>query len=185
MKATTKCESAVPMPKLIAALLLAFLSIGIPNSGRADRAIKVSPAAGLSLGDGNYWALVIGIDNYAAVNKLQTAVRDAQEVGEVLIKRYGFRRENVIRLVNERATRTNIEDALYQLGRQAGITDSVLIYYAGHGQYDSSGRLGWWVPVEGEPDHPGTFISNAAIRDYIRGMKARHVFLVSDSCFSG
>ena len=170
---------------LISAFLTLLLTISIPSSVSADRGINVSPSDPLSLNDGTYWALVIGINDYVAANRLATAVKDAEEVAEVLIKKYGFSREHVIQLINDRATRTNIEDALYQVGRRAGVADSVIIYYAGHGQYDDDGRLGWWVPVDGEPEHPGTFITNAAIRDYIRGMKARHVLLVSDSCFSG
>jgi formylglycine-generating enzyme required for sulfatase activity len=41
------------------------------------------------------------------------------------------------------------------------------------------------VPVEGKAQSPGTFISNARIRDEIAKMKAKHVYLVADSCFSG
>ena len=63
--------------------------------------------------------------------------------------------------------------------------DSVFIYYAGHGQYDTSGRLGWWVPTEANPKNPGTFITNVTILDYVKGMQAKHVYLVADSCFSG
>ena len=134
---------------------------------------------------GNYWALVIGIDKYKEAPPLDSAVKDATGVRDVLVERYGFKRERVIELLNEQATRTRIEDALYRLGQEAGPEDSILIYYAGHGQYDKEGRLGWWVPVEGQPQSPGTFINNAAIRDYIDGMKAKHVYLVADSCFSG
>ena len=52
-------------------------------------------------------------------------------------------------------------------------------------QYDASGRLGWWVPTEANPKNPGTFITNVTILDYVKGMQAKHVYLVADSCFSG
>lgn len=134
---------------------------------------------------GQYWALIIGIDHYQHAPPLETAARDAQGVMDVLIDRYGFQKERVTLLLNERATRTNIEDALFRLSREAKSEDSVLIYYAGHGQYGDNQRLGWWVPVEGQPDRPGTFIMNSTIRDYMAGMQARHAYLVADSCFSG
>jgi hypothetical protein len=101
------------------------------------------------------------------------------------VTRYGFTLDKITLLINEQATRTNIEHELYNLGQLAKANDSVFIYYAGHGQYDEEGRLGWWVPVEADPKNPGTFITNSSIRDYIDGMKARHVYLVADSCFSG
>jgi len=134
---------------------------------------------------GEYWALIIGINTYKNVPPLDTAVKDATGVRNVLVERYGFRPDHMTELLNERATRTNIEDALFKLGRQAEAQDSVFIYYAGHGQYDEDGRLGWWVPVEAQPQKPGTFITNASIRDYVESMKAKHVYLVADSCFSG
>jgi flagellar motility protein MotE (MotC chaperone) len=135
--------------------------------------------------NGDYWALLIGVDDYQIAPKLETAVKDVTGLRDVLVTRYGFSLDKTIMLINSQATRTNIEHELYKLGQLAKTDDSVLIYYAGHGQYDEEGRLGWWVPVEGQPQNPGTFITNASIRDYIEGMKARHVYLVADSCFSG
>ena len=135
--------------------------------------------------DGDYWALLVGIDDYQNAPKLETAVKDVTGIRDVLVTRYGFSLEKITMLINGRATRTNIEHQLYNFSQLVKPEDSILIYYAGHGQYDEEGRLGWWVPVEGEPKNPGTFITNASIRDYIEGMKARHVYLVADSCFSG
>jgi len=135
--------------------------------------------------EGDYWALLVGIDDYQNAPKLETAVKDVTGVRDVLVTRYGFSLEKITMLMNSSATRTNIEHELYNLSQLTKPDDSILIYYAGHGQYDEDGRLGWWVPVEGDPKNPGTFITNASIRDYIEGMKARHVYLVADSCFSG
>lgn len=134
---------------------------------------------------GEYWALIIGINEYAHAPRLNSAVKDALGIRDVLIERYGFKRERTIELLDERATRTNIEQELYRLGQSVARDDSVFVYYAGHGQYDEEGNLGWWIPIEGQPANPGTFITNASIRDYVKGMKARHVYLVADSCFSG
>ncbi len=151
-----------------------------------QRSVTIVPATAGSVPIvGDYWALVIGIDQYKHAPKLESAVRDAKGIRDVLIARYGFQKEHIVELYDAQATGPKIQNALYRLGRDVGKDDSVLIYYAGHGQYEEDGKLGWWVPVEGEPKEPGTFITNASIRDYINGMKARHVYLVADSCFSG
>lgn len=134
---------------------------------------------------GEYWALIIGIDKYQHAPKLESAVKDAKGVRDVLRERYGFQKDRIIELFNEQATGPKIQNALYQLGRQAGKDDSVFIYYAGHGQYDEDGRLGWWVPVEAAPKDPGTFIMDSSVLSFVKGMKAKHVYLVADSCFSG
>lgn len=153
----------------------------------ATRDLTAMPkvAAGSIPMGGDYWALIVGIDNYKYVPPLETATRDATAVRDVLVERYGFRTDHVTVLLNEQATREGIEEALYRLGKQAGPTDSVFIYYAGHGQVDLESQRGFWVPVEGKAQSPSTFISNALIRDEIAAMKAKHVYLVADSCFSG
>ena len=61
----------------------------------------------------------------------------------------------------------------------------MLIYYAGHGQYSDDNQLAWWVPVDGNIDEPGSWILDAAIRNYVAVMRARHVYVIADSCFSG
>ena len=154
---------------------------------KSKRGVSVMPSvqAGSLPITGEYWALIVGIDQYQYVPKLQSAVRDAQAVREVLVQRYGFAHDHVVEIINGQATREGIENAFYQLRKKAGKDDSVFIYYAGHGQIDQEDQIGYWVPVEGKAQSPGTFISNARIRDEIARMKARHVYLVADSCFSG
>ena len=167
--------------------VLLVSSDGTAPAAESSRDLTVTPkvAGGTVPAGGNYWALLIGIDDYPNAPKLETAVKDVTGVRQVLAQRYGFTMDHIIMLINAQATRTNITHELYKLGQLAKADDSVFIYYAGHGQYDKETRLGWWVPVEGEPQNPGTFITNGEIRDYIEGMKARHVYLVADSCFSG
>jgi len=133
------------------------------------------PAGGPATGE--YWALIIGIDNYQHGLPLQTAVRDAMEVRDDLAQRYGVRRERLIELFNEQATRQNIAYALFRLSGEAKSDDIVLIYFAGHAQYDKDGRLEWWLPVEGTPLAPETLLTDAAIRQELQGMKAKQVHL--------
>jgi hypothetical protein len=176
---------------VVMAMVAWFGIVGGPVLGEQtqqdQRGITVLPrvAPGSVPIAGEYRALIIGIDKYKHVPPLATAVKDAVAVRDVLIGRYGFRRDRIMELLNEQATRTSIEDALFKLGQEAGAEDSVLIYYAGHGQTDTEKLRGWWVPVEGKEKSPGTFITNASIRDAIAAMKAKHVYLVADSCFSG
>ena len=173
------------MPWLLALLL--WLSIGLLPAKAADRSIGVAPGGhpGSVPITGEYWGVLIGIDEYAHAPNLESAVKDVQAVRTVLEARYGFHPARIKQLLNAQATRKNIENTLYALSREAGSEDSVFIYYAGHGQYDQARDHGWWVPTDGEPRQAGTLITNATILRYIKGMQARHVYLVADSCFSG
>jgi len=175
---------------IVGALCLAFVSglAGPAVAGKEksrDLAVTSKVAPNSVAITGQYWALIIGIDQYQHAPKLESAVKDATGIRDVLTARYGFQKDRIIELFNEQATGSNIQQALYQLGRQAGTDDSVFIYYAGHGQYDEDGKLGWWVPVEAQPKNPGTFIMDSSVLSFVKGMKAKHVYLVADSCFSG
>ena len=84
-------------------------------------------------------------------------------------------------LLNGEAARSRIEGTFVKLAREAAATDSVLVYYAGHGQNSDDNQLAWWVPVEGNLDEPGAWILDAAIRNYVAAMRARHVYIIADS----
>lgn len=138
---------------------------------------------------GNYWAVLIGIDEYTddRIADLESPVKDVTDVGEVLQTRYGFASTRIKLLLNAAATRSNILNTFHTLQMQTKEPDSVFIYYAGHGQYQKLDRVehGWWVPANAKSKDFSTFITNEDVLKYIKGMKARHVYLVADSCFSG
>lgn len=175
-------------PQAVFTLLLGlWLSGGLLWAEAGDRSIGVAPGGqpdNVPI-TGEYWAVLIGIDEYTYAPNLESAVKDVQAVRAVLESRYGFHPSRIKQLLNAQATRKNIENTLYALSREAGPEDSVFIYYAGHGQYDQARDHGWWVPTDGEPRQAGTLITNATILRYIKGMQAKHVYLVADSCFSG
>ncbi len=56
---------------------------------------------------GNYWALVIGINEYLHWPGLHTARKDAEELARILVDRYRFGQERVKLLVDSQATRAN------------------------------------------------------------------------------
>ena len=61
----------------------------------------------------------------------------------------------------------------------------MLIYYAGHGSLDVGSDEGYWLPVDAETDNPVNWISNNNITGQLRAMRAKHVMVVADSCYSG
>lgn len=134
---------------------------------------------------GNYRALIIGINDYQddVIPDLKTAVNDATELSRVLKSSFGFR--DVILLTDAQATTSNITQSLRDLVNQTKKDDSVLIYYAGHGELEKITGSGYWVPHNAKGGDVSTYMDNSIIQKYIKAIPARHVFLVSDSCFSG
>ena len=155
--------------------LTVLLTAPVAPTEIQNLALPSQPAGGPATGE--YWALIIGIDNYHHGLPLQTAVKDAMEVRDDLAQRYGVRPERLIELFNEQATLQNIAYALFRLSSEAKSDDIVLIYFAGHAQYDKDGRMQWWLPVEGAPMEPETLLTDAAIRQELQGMKAKQVHL--------
>ncbi len=136
---------------------------------------------------GEQWVLAIGIDSYLSWPRLKTATNDAKALKSVLLERYYVDPSHVIELYDENATRKNILGTLRDLSRKVKPEDSLLIFYAGHGHVDSITKKGSWIPVESGTDDPSAWISNQDVKDYLNidAIKAKHVLLVSDSCFSG
>lgn len=129
---------------------------------------------------GSYYALVIGNNRYQKLPSLETAINDAQAVANVLRTRYGFRT-----MVLTNATRNDILRALNNYREALKDDESLLIYYAGHGEIDERNLRGYWLPVDADRDDTTEWISDQMITDQISLMDARHVLVVADSCYSG
>jgi hypothetical protein len=123
---------------------------------------------------------VIGNDHYGELPDLESAVNDADAVSRVLEKRYGF---EVTTLRD--ATRYEILSAMNTLTAKLTRKDNLLIYYAGHGELDRVNQVGHWLPVDAERDNPANWLSTRSLTDQLNRMKARHVLVVADSCYSG
>ena len=179
---TTEAEAAYrsaaardPSPALDKKIALAA-GAGRPAPVPTDDALPAVDAASL----GRYHALVIGNDAYEHLERLDTAVNDARAVGELLANQYGF---EVTPLLN--ATRAQIVDVLDEYRNRLRANDNLLIYYAGHGSLDAEADKGYWLPVDAQPHRRTQWVSNDTVRDTLRALKAKHVLVVADSCFSG
>jgi len=181
------CKSLSLLTSIFVKVFVSFMLILnlFPAANASDRGIglvdKKQEISQIPLG--NFYAVLIGIDDYDYWPRLSTAVKDINAIEDVLRTRYGFADNRIKRLTNRDATREGILESLEWLINNAGENDNVLIYYAGHGELDKVS--GYWVPIEAKQDKKGAYISNSTIRDYISAMKAKHVYLVADSCFSG
>lgn len=167
---------------ILCSLLLSPLFTFANDRGVAIKA-KLEQDSGKKIGA--YRALIIGINDYQdeKIPDLRTAVRDAKGINRVLKKSYGF--ADITLLLDQEANESRIVKELRRLATQTAKDDSVLIYYAGHGDLDDITGSGWWIPYNATAQDPSTYIDNSLIQKYIKAIPARHLFLISDSCFSG
>ncbi len=165
---------------LLAALVVPFLFHAQQTRG-VELVKKANPTAKSAI-QGQFRALLIGNNEYQAKKwpSLKTPVKDVEAIAQVLSQRYGFSKKNMVVKIN--ATRRDILAGFNQLRKESGPKDNVLVYYAGHGEYDDTGQ-GWWIPVDGQDNTD--YVSNDDILGRLRAINAAHKLLISDSCFSG
>ncbi len=154
----------------------------VPNQSRASPKEEVSNFGRIaqSINFGRFYALVIGNNEYSHFPTLQTAVSDSKRIAEILEEKYGYD----VRLINN-ADRYTILSALNEIKGKMSEKDNLLVYYAGHGERDVQSLQGYWLPVDAELENTANWIPNSAISALFNTMKAKHILVIADSCYSG
>ena len=138
---------------------------------------------------GNYWALVIGVSDYPhpSMKDLDFSIPDAEEIAEVLTQNYVFDPNQVKLLINPTRAQLISAFSAYTASGKNALTekDNLLVYYAGHGYWDGSYEEGYWLPSDSESASRANWVSNSDIQKVFKAMKAKHILLLSDACFSG
>lgn len=155
-----------------------------PASALAPSGLTIIPSVStpdkMGISFGRYYLLAIGIDDYESLPVLKTAIADARAVARLLSSAYGFETELLLN-----ATRADMIKAFSRYRDKVGPRDNLLIYYAGHGWNDEEAGIGYWLPVDASSDDETNWVSNSKITSILRAMQAKHVMVVSDSCYSG
>jgi hypothetical protein len=142
----------------------------------------------------NIWAVVIGIDRYPHVRQLKYAVNDANLFYEYLVTRNRIPAKNVVLLLNQDATLTNIKSALgTDLKNMAGRDDMVLIYFAGHGvterdaqSPDGDGLEKYLLPFDADlKDLYATALPMGELSRIFNRIRSERLIFIADACYSG
>jgi tetratricopeptide (TPR) repeat protein len=131
------------------------------------------------------YALLIATDDYDSWPKLGNPVGDAEAVKSVLEKSYGFTVELL-----ENPRQQEIYEALQRYQKkdyQPG--DQLLIFMAGHGDFDDDAKEGFVVAKDsklpGADPTRNSFVPHSRLRSYIDNIPVNHVLLIMDVCFGG
>lgn len=142
----------------------------------------------------NIWAVIIGIDKYPKVRQLKYAVNDARIFYDHLVKYNRIPAENVILLLDQAATLTNIRSALGTgLKSKAGKEDMALIYFAGHGAAerdtqspDGDGLEKYLLPVDADlKDLYATALPMGELSRIFNRIRSERLIYIADACYSG
>lgn len=127
-------------------------------------------------------ALVIGLNGYddRRIPQLINAAPDAAAVGQTLTSQLGY---EVLRLNDP--TKAEIFKALNALASRVRPEDSLIVYFAGHGELVERTGMGYWIPRDARADDPRTWISNNDINRVLTVARSQQIAVLADSCYSG
>jgi C-terminal peptidase prc len=136
----------------------------------------------------NNYAIVIGIEQYRQnLPKADFAVHDAEVITEYLAKTLGFPEENIITLLNDRATKSDFEKYFEKwLGNNVEKNSTIFVYYSGHGAPNPKTGDAYLVPYDGDPvfiDETG--YSLRRLLKALSKLEVKKIIVALDSCFSG
>ena len=140
----------------------------------------------IDIGFGKYHALIIGVSEYdddSVVDLSGEPTKDAQALADVLTSMYGFDKANV--KVLKDATRREILRSFIDLRKKVTKNDNLLIFYAGHGNYDKLSERGYWMPSDVDMEYEDNILLNTRLVSEIKSINSKHTLLIADACFSG
>jgi hypothetical protein len=146
------------------------------------------PASNVKPKDHAY-AVIVGVEDYRDLPKVDYAKRDAEMVKAYLTKSLGYREQNVVMLLNDRVTKSDLEARFEKwLPKQVGGNKDaeVFVYYGGHGAPDPNTNQAFMVPYNGDPAYLETSAYPLTrLYEVLGKLPAKNITVVMDSCFSG
>jgi len=142
------------------------------------------------------YAILIGISDYldTGINDLRYPAMEASRFGDLLIQSGTVNQRGVFLLTDSTATKQAIESAFYRVADLEGRTDTVIVYFGGHGGYtdDEGGDEAegdpfdeTLIPYDAEPGKPETFIIDDIFGYWISLFDSQSVAIFIDACHSG
>ena len=136
-------------------------------------------------------ALIVGVGSYAKLpaSNVPVTVGDARAVATLLQSAAaGYPAGQVTLLHDDKATRPALRAALAALADAAAPSDTVLIFYAGHGEFGTDGH--YYLTTHETEAAGGKVVPGTALRDdellqALQAIRAERLIVVFNACHSG
>ncbi len=131
-------------------------------------------------------ALVIGVEDYAALPKAEFASRDALTVAEHL-RHLGYADRNLAVIVDSQAARGSVAKFVEGwLPDHVTADTRVFVYFSGHGAPDPKTGDTYLMPWDGDAKYlAATGYRLKTLYEKLNDLPAKEVIVVLDACFSG
>lgn len=163
--------------------IIAENSDGVKTVSHRSIRLGTTGLADASKLDRTDYAILFTTNDYDHWPALVNPVKDGREIAEELRKNYGYKVE-----VMEGGTQSEILKKLREYAeKKYKPLDQLLIFFAGHGQFDQTFGEGYVVTKESQAndDAKTTYLSHNRLRTIVNNIPCDHVFLAMDVCFGG
>ena len=151
------------------------------------------------------FALIAGVCSYTGDRELRAPCRDARAVRDLLIRDYGYKRENILLLIDDKPeagetidgapTAEGLKLAIEKFRARFGDDErsSFLLYYSGHGGYIKGAQRdygilqpsGFFSKFKDQPYEHRGWDMHKMVEDIKKGVPSKHIMLVLDCCYAG
>lgn len=163
---------------ILISLILTVLTISQPVAVTAET-------------DGQHWGLLIGVSDYEPSGSggpdLNYADDDASDLYQVLTTKHGWKKENIIKLIDSAATKTGIQNVIDEFANKVNSNDLFLLFFAGHGSYTPD-----QAPIDeidGFDEYLLTYDQEKILDDelvtILEKIESNKIVVIIDACFSG
>jgi hypothetical protein len=132
------------------------------------------------------YALVIGVEDYRDLPATVGSRADAEAFVELLESSLGVPQENIRTLIDDRATKSDLEEAIRWVRNNVPQKGRIYLYFSGHGAPDPTTGKAYLLPYEAKSNniaHGGMAIDD--VLSELGKSQAGEVLAFVDSCFSG
>jgi len=154
--------------------------------GEATLVTSVAPTPGV-----DYWAVIVGVADYPGIgNDLEYTDDDANDVRDALLASGNWEASHIAMLIDEAATKSNIQDTIVDIGDKTDADDVVFFFFSGHGTRvadmipfdEADGRdealCQYDFETEGE-------LTDDELGEWLADLPANPVLVAIDTCHSG
>lgn len=151
---------------------------------------RPAPEPGRTGSGGRSWAVVVGVSRHAhsgpgGLGELAFADNDARDFRRSLLE-LGWEEDHIRLLLDEHATKRDIEYALETWLRRSGPEDLIVLFWAGHGWPDAEDtEKAYFAAYDSRPSDPSSGVRMDHVRRVVDERKFKNVVFIADTCHSG
>lgn len=124
-------------------------------------------------------ALIIGNTHYDQFEDTAESSVDAHRLNKLFAGKFQYQTTCFLNATNQ-----DILDGLNKIYTKFSKDDTLIIFYSGQSRYLAEENEGYWIPVDADCNKKETWFSHHYLAEILQLFPAKHILILTDSCFS-